>query len=88
MSDSEQAAAARQRAIAKYGFYRHLALYLVINAFLVLINIATGAETNWAIWPMLGWGIAVVIHGLSVFVFTGRNKIIDRMTEREMQRDD
>jgi len=48
-------------------FYRHLMLYAVVIFGLFIINLFTGIGTPWFIWPMLGWGVGVAAHGLSVF---------------------
>lgn len=50
------------------GFYAHLAVYLAVNAGLLVINLFSAPERIWATWPLAGWGLAVVIHGASVFL--------------------
>ncbi len=42
-------------------FYRHLMTYGVIIVFLHIINLMTSSY-YWAIWPTLGWGIAIALH--------------------------
>ncbi|ESU26256.1 hypothetical protein FLJC2902T_27360 [Flavobacterium limnosediminis JC2902] len=49
------------------GFYGNLTAYIVVNIFFVIINLLTSPEHLWFYWPMLGWGIGVVFHGLQVF---------------------
>jgi hypothetical protein len=49
------------------GFYGNLTSYVIVNAFLIFINLKTDASNIWFIWPMLGWGIGVLVHGLRVF---------------------
>ena len=56
-------------------FYKHLITYVLVCGLLVVIDLAdsdVGADTfvglNWAYWPIIGWGIAVLIHALSVFL--------------------
>lgn len=48
-------------------FYSHAATYAVVIFGLFVINLFTGISTPWFIWPMLGWGVGVAAHGLSVF---------------------
>lgn len=57
---------ARKRVKALRDFYVHLATFVVINAFLIIINLMTSPGDFWAIWPLLGWGVGLVSHGLSV----------------------
>ena len=48
-------------------FYMHAAMYGAVMVLLMIINLATSPGYFWAIWPMLGWGIGIAAHGLSVF---------------------
>ncbi|WP_294301391.1 2TM domain-containing protein [uncultured Chryseobacterium sp.] len=48
-------------------FYSNLISYCIIIPFLVIINLLTTPENIWFFFPMLGWGIGVVAHGMSVF---------------------
>jgi hypothetical protein len=60
---------AKERAEALQGFYIHLLVYVVINTALFAINAVTHSQGSswWFYWPLLGWGVGVLIHGLSVF---------------------
>lgn len=49
------------------GFYGNLISYCVFIPFLFFINWRTSPDYYWAFWPMFGWGIGVVAHGLQVF---------------------
>ena len=58
------------------GFYGNLAAYVLVNIALMIINLATSPNHIWFFWPMLGWGIGVVFHGMKVFnymPFFGKN---------------
>ena len=46
-------------------FQEHLTVYLVVMGFLMLIWWFTSRGYFWPFWPMAGWGIAVVLHGLA-----------------------
>jgi hypothetical protein len=46
------------------GFGEHLRVYLAVQALLIAIWAVTGAGYFWPIWPLLGWGIGVVVHGI------------------------
>ena len=43
-------------------FVEHLRSYLSIMALLVVIWALTGMGYFWPIWPILGWGLAIVSH--------------------------
>lgn len=47
------------------GFFDHLTSYLVINSFLVILDLVTGNGINWAYFPLLGWGLGVFFDGMS-----------------------
>lgn len=47
-------------------FYLHVVRYVVVISALVVINLITSSYF-WAIWPALGWGVGLLMHGLSAF---------------------
>jgi hypothetical protein len=79
----EQRQQAIRRIQAKRDFRGHLAVYLAVNALLVLIWALTSAAYFWPIWPMLGWGIGVVAHGVSVYARPAG--ISEAQIDRELQ---
>lgn len=60
--------AARSRVRAKMGWYRHLVYYLVVNLFLLGINLVANPRDPWFVWPLTLWGLAVFVHGAVVLV--------------------
>lgn len=58
---------AKKKVMALRGFYIHLGVYLFVNLFLVLLDILITPASLWFYWPLLGWTIAIVAHGYSVF---------------------
>ena len=69
MSEEEIYALARKRVKEKKDFYNHIAIYVVINLLLVIIWAFTGHGYPWFIWPLAGWGVGLIFHGLDVFIF-------------------
>ena len=49
------------------GFYGNLAAYIAVNLGFLVLNLMTSPNELWFHWPMLGWGVGVIIHGMSVF---------------------
>ena len=49
-------------------FWTHLSLYLIINAVLAALNLYSQPEKIWFIWPLIGWGIGVGAHGLTLYL--------------------
>jgi hypothetical protein len=57
-------------------FYNHLIAFIVVNALLVGINLATSSDYLWFIWPLMGWGAGLLINGLQVF-FVNKDQVDD-----------
>lgn len=49
------------------GFYGNLISYVLVNLFLMFINLKYSPDHIWFFWPMLGWGVGVLFHGAKVF---------------------
>jgi hypothetical protein len=65
--EQERYERAKRRVEELKSFYTHLFVYLAVNAGLFLLNILTSPRNLWFYWPLIGWGIGLAIHGLSVF---------------------
>ena len=72
---------ARKRAGAKLGWYIHALVYICVNVMLALMSVMSGK--HWAVFPALGWGLGLVIHGVVVFFVTGGAGLHERLIERE-----
>ena len=75
---------ARRRASAKLGWYLHALIYISVNLMLVLLSMAGGK--HWAVFPAMGWGLGLLIHGLAVFLVTGGAGLQERLIQRERKR--
>jgi hypothetical protein len=64
-------------------FRGHLLVYLLVNAFLVAIWAITGHGFFWPVFPIVGWGIGVVMNAWDVY---GRREISEEDIQREMER--
>lgn len=67
VSITEEETAAIEQVRAIKGFYSNLITYLVVIAFLFVLNFILDPSYIWAWWPALGWGIGIVFHGISAF---------------------
>lgn len=52
-------------------FYQNLQAYFVVNIILFIINIVTSPEFLWIRYVAFFWGIGVLFHAASVYVFDG-----------------
>ena len=87
MKDQEAYQRASKKVEAKMGFFIHLAVYVGVNTLLIVINLLT-AKQIWFLWPLFGWGIGLLFHGLNVFVFSSKSSFKERMIEKEMEKED
>ena len=51
----------------KRDFQAHLLVYVLVNAFIVAIWAVTGSGFFWPIFPIIGWGIGVVLNAWDVY---------------------
>ena len=69
MSEEQIYEQAKQRVEARKGFFIHLIVYICVNILLIIIwAFVAGAGFPWFIFPLVGWGIGLLFHGLGVFV--------------------
>ena len=72
---------------AKIGFYIHLAVYVLVNALLVTLDVSISPEHLWFQWPLLGWGLGLGLHAFLAFWLVPRSGAIkERMIQREMRK--
>ena len=64
---------------ARRGFLAHLAAYIIINAFLIFINLWTAPTEIWFVWVLAGWGIGVAFHG----IFSSSSFILSELKKKE-----
>jgi len=77
---------ARRQVERKLGFLTHLTVYLVVNTGLILFNLFVVPSRMWAFWPLFGWGIGLLFHGLGVLVFAPGAAWKERMIENELKK--
>lgn len=49
------------------GFYGHLTSFIVVNIGLITLNLGTSPKHLWFLYPLIGWGVGLMAHGMSVF---------------------
>jgi len=86
LPDDEIDRIARKRAGAKLAWYTHAALYLAVNLFLLAISDVGFGTRRWTPFPMFGWGLGLLLHGVSVFVLGTGSSLRERMVQKERER--
>ena len=77
---------AKKKVEARMSFYTHLAVYLVVTTMLTILNVTVAGDYLWAIWPIIGWGSGVIVHGLFTYVFDSQSSLKERLIEKEIQK--
>jgi uncharacterized membrane protein len=75
---------ARKRAGMRMGWLIHATVFVAVNALLAVISYGNGR--GWAIFPFVGWGIGLAIHGLVVFTALQGHGLMERLVEQERRR--
>ncbi|MCS7133170.1 MAG: 2TM domain-containing protein [Nitrososphaeria archaeon] len=61
------------------GLVAHLASYIIVNCFLIFINLWTSPGALWFPWPLAGWGIGLAFHA----VFSRPHHVIEELRKKE-----
>lgn len=83
--DQEHIKLAKARTKDLKAFFEHLGSYLIVNTTLFSIDWLSGGGW-WFHWPLLGWGVGLAFHGMSVFVKSPINRYVARVERRELRR--
>src|SRR5215213_10138290 len=86
LSSEELERLAHKRAGAKLGWYVHLAIYVLVNLSIFAAAHFGFRSRPWNPFAMIGWGLGLALHGLSVFVLGSGSGLRQRMVERERER--
>lgn len=85
MTDYKIYQKARKKVREKRKFFSHLGTWGIMSIFFILLNIFS-SNVFWAIFPILGWGIGVALHGFSVFGKTFGEEWEQRQLEKEIDK--
>ncbi len=69
MKQDEKYIRAKRRVERLKGFYIHLSVYILVNIMLFIINLLSNAGNWWFLYPLGGWGIGVLVHGITTLAY-------------------
>lgn len=75
---------ARRRAGARMGWYAHALVFLAVNSVLAMVSLSSGR--HWAVYPALGWGLGLLLHGVGVWIALGGGGLQSRLVAQERER--
>jgi hypothetical protein len=81
LSPAEIERLARRRAGAKLGWFIHASVFLAVNTLLILLSWASGKP--WAVFPLMGWGLGLSIHGAVVWLGSPGSALHERLLQQE-----
>ncbi|WP_291518229.1 2TM domain-containing protein [Acidovorax sp.] len=76
---------ARRRSNAKLGWYMHALAFVLVNAVIFAMSRHAFGTRPWSVYPLLGWGLGLVLHGVSVFLLGSGSGLRERMVQRERE---
>ena len=79
--------AAKKKVKKKKEFYKHLTSFVIVNAFLIALNIFTSTAHYWFVYPLLGWGVGLASHYISVFGIPGSGPMDESWEEQEIEKE-
>lgn len=87
MNDQELYKRAQQRVKALRDFYGWVVFVVVVNVFLLIINLITDPYNLWFYWPLLGGALLVALSAISVFGFgkDWEERQVRQIMERERE---
>ena len=80
---------ARKRAEDLVGLLWHIAVYVIVNAFLWGIDLVTDGGVDWAYWITILWGIGLLFHIAAYLIDDSRfeDRAYERFLAEEQRRD-
>ena len=76
---------ARKRALAKLGWFIHAAVFVVVNLFVFAMSHYAFGTRPWSVKPLLGWGLGLALHGISVWFLGTGGGLRERLIQRERE---
>ncbi len=64
---------------ARNGFLAHFAAYLIVNGFLIFLNLWSSPNAIWFPWVLAGWGVGLAFHG----VFSRASYVLSELKKKE-----
>lgn len=61
-------------------------MYVVVNFFIYAISEYGFGQRRWSVFPLLGWGLGLMLHGISVFLIGKGGGLRERMVQKERER--
>ena len=67
MTKAERYQDAKKHVQKQKEFWVHLAVFVIVNAILITLNLAKTPDKLWFHWVLMGWGAGLLLNGFQVF---------------------
>lgn len=84
LPDARLESLARKRAGMRLGWILHAGIFVAVNLLLATLSMLSGRA--WAIYPFLGWGLGLAIHGIVVLTAMPGGSLLERLVQQERER--
>lgn len=84
MDQTELEKVARKRVKMKREYVTHVLFYALVQLMLYVVWHLTGRGYPWFVWPLVGWGVGIVAHTITVAMELIAPE--ERAVERELRR--
>ena len=64
----------------------HVAAYVIVNTFLIIVWALSGAGYPWFIWTLAPWGVGLAFHVFAFFMGDRNESARERMVQKEMEK--
>lgn len=78
---------AEKRVKQKKGFFVHLSVYISVGIFFFVMNMVTDPYETWFFFPLMPWGVGLLIHYFTTFGFPGSNILSDDWEREELEKE-
>ena len=75
---------AERKAKQKIGLYIHAMVFVLVNLFLLILNLVTTPDKLWFYWSPLGWSIGLLIH--TIVTYTSLSDLKENLVQKEMEK--
>lgn len=78
---------AAKRVKQKKGFYIHLSVFISVGIFFFTMNMVTDPYDTWFFFPLMPWGVGLLIHYFTTFGFPGSKILTEDWEQEELEKE-
>ncbi|MHA1368993.1 MAG: 2TM domain-containing protein [Promethearchaeota archaeon] len=69
-SEEEIREIAKEKIKASLGWKIHFTVYCIVNLMIFSLNVVSGLNVIWFVYPMFGWLIGIAVHGTAYYIYS------------------